>query len=134
MGPVQLTQKKWTAEEVSLSEKEGDQETENVVFAQGLPRQEVFIGPLSGVTPHRVDRVRGELLYPIELNGVLASALWDPRAGASFISSQKVSKLGLKSRPLARPLRLEVWDGPGTVITHHAVVEKVTLGNKEGKW
>ena len=75
MGPVQPTRKKWTAEEVSLSEKTGDQETEGVAFTQGLPRQEVFIDPLSGVVPYRVDRVRGELLYPIEMNGVSASAL-----------------------------------------------------------
>ena len=45
-----------------------------------------------------------------------------------------MSELGLRSTPLAQPLCLEVWDGPGTVIIHQAVVDKVKLGNKEGKW
>ena len=87
VGPAQASLMTWSAEKVPQPETNEDQAGSGVSFARGLPQQEVFIDPQSGVAPHRAVRVQGELLYPIEINGVAASALWDPGAGASFISS-----------------------------------------------
>ena len=134
VGPTQPTRTMCIAGNAAQTKANGERERSRVGFSQGLPQQEVFIDPQAGVAPQRAERIQGELLYPIEMNGVPASALWDPGAGASFISSQKVSELRLTPKPLSQPLRLEVWDGPGTVITHQAVVDKVKFGNKEGKW
>ena len=86
-GPAPPMRTTWTAEDVCKTETNRDLEKDSVMFSRGLPRQEVFIDPQSGVAPHRLERVQGELLYPIEINGASASALWDPGAGASFISS-----------------------------------------------
>ena len=98
------------------------------------PVQEVFVDPNIGVSPCKANGARGELLYPIQVNDFSTTALWDPGAGASFISTKRVAELGLTPTPLPRPIRLEVWDGPGTVITHQAWVRKVKLGTKEGSW
>ena len=117
------------------SEKGGCEQgsqVENV--RRGIPMQEIFVDPSCGVPPCPSKGAQGELLYPIQLNHLRSTALWDPGAGASFISVRKTAELGLTPELLSRPIRLEIWDGPGAVITHRVVVDRVKLGTKEGSW
>ena len=99
-----------------------------------LPTQEIFVDPTNGIAPCPTTRIEGELLYPIRLNNVMCTALWDPGAGASFISVKLANELGLVFTELPRPIRLEVWDGPGVVITKCCLVPKVEFGSKTGSW
>ena len=100
----------------------------------GLPTQEVFVDPANGIAPCPTTRIAGELLYLIRLNDVMCTALWDPGAGASFISVKLANELGLDSKQLPCSIRLEVWDGPGVVITKCCRVQKVEFGSKAGSW
>ena len=107
---------------------------ETVRAAVALPTEEVLIDASAGVPPcDTVPRSLG-LYYPIELNQQGFTALWDPGAGASFVSSAVVQKLQLTPVLLSRPISLEVWDGPGAVISHQVVVKNVCFGTKQGQW
>ena len=116
----------------------GEEEEEIVDTATeaptGLPIEEVFVDPSTGIAPCPSGSVLGELLYPIKINNSSRTALWDPGAGASFVSARLAQSLGLDCEALPHPIRLAVWDGPGVVITQQVFVKEVEFGPKKGTW
>ena len=58
------------------------------------------------------------IVLPSQINGIAASALYDPGSNASFISSSFARKHHITEIPLARPLRIGFADGnrPGTQV------------------
>ena len=100
----------------------------------GMQTEEVMIDDSAGEPPLRQGQKKDELLYTATLNGIRQSALWDPGAGASFVSKELAKELGLRPVKLESPVKLEVWDGPGATITAAVFVKKVQFGGKTASW
>jgi len=76
------------------------------------------IGMSGGVTVDGDPLISKHIVLPSQINGIAASALYDPGSNASFISSSFARKHHITEIPLARPLRIGFADGdrPGTQV------------------
>ena len=67
------------------------------------------------------------MMYLLQRYGTLERA-------PPFCHPPVVRQLQLQPSPLMQPVRLEVWDGPGAVISHQVCVKNVRFGSLQGKW
>jgi hypothetical protein len=81
------------------------------------------IGAHGGVTADGDPLISKHIVLPSQINGIPASALYDPGSNASFISSSFARKHHITEIPLTKPKRIGFADGdrPGSQVTAKAI-------------
>ena len=87
-----------------------------------------------GVPPLRDPDKNGQLIYPIELDGVSTSALLDHGASTCFVDRGWIDKHNCQTRKLNKPLRLIEFSGSTNVIQRELRVEVVSFAGTQRPW
>ena len=96
--------------------------------------EEICTNPENGVAPLKDPTQVGQLLYPVQLDGICAVALLDHGASVSFVDEKWMKNHGFAACPLKVPQRLCEFSGPGVLVTQSLNVDDLFLANCHRPW
>ena len=76
----------------------------------------------------------GQLVYPIKLDGIPASALLDHGISTCFIDREWVDRNDYQTRKLSKPLKLIEFTGSQNYVQHEVCIDVVSFAGMQRPW